>query len=125
MLGTKIVNIVLFFQLVAVATSVNHARLIDPKSGSDAHELRGHEQGAVVCCRYWVRNSKEMHALPYQEMYPSRIIVATTPQTETKKIARHNTLTFFKKKVDKKASNLSEEGLECCFCFCCFCFLMK
>ena len=98
MLGTKIVNIVLFFQLVAVATSVNHARLIDPKSGSDAHELRGHEQGAVVCCRYWVRNSKEMHALPYQEMYPSRIIVATTPPDGDQKNCPSQHRNFFLKK---------------------------
>ncbi len=38
-------------QLVAVATSVNHVRLIDVRSGASSHELRGHS-GAVFAVKW-------------------------------------------------------------------------
>lgn len=38
-------------QLVAAATEVNHVRLIDPRSGAGAHELRGHGPHPVATCR--------------------------------------------------------------------------
>ena len=47
-------------QLIAVASSINHVRLVDVKSGSNTHELRGHA-GSVICCK-WANGSENLLA---------------------------------------------------------------